>query len=465
MYETYDEKLYGLLKMIVDFKRTTHKAPTKDDVVAKRPLLISESEFHLPWAELEQNGWTRERPDGSLESTEDGREALRRWQEAQIQIGEKSKDLARYLLYQDPDSKGIEYKALPKGLVHHQFIRELDDYGLLEVAASDENIYSKIALNGAGRRVVKASFRLSSVPESSTEVRVVKERLEKAIADLGVLRSNLEEDIQAIIDARANVHLYNLRQKFEKQLSNMITAHGIPQPVFQRVTYYDPRYPSGHVTHEEGIQLFFKDRGFQVKNADELKAWMQEQTDNGTAHFTVVVFAHDVVPITVAEYPSSNCLIRHYLDAGGRVVWHGDIPFWRYAYSDGENVYSAEWGKQGPENILGILADAETVHWQSGLETITEEGKRWGLAIPAHADRPVSADTVDTILSTNQYGEASCWHKNFNPMYPYSGFVRHRAVTRPGGCDGHNKLVNAEFFRLAMAFWPPIRQETKVTYY
>lgn len=250
MYETHEEKLYGLLKMIVDLERTTNKAPPKGDLVAKRPLLISESEFHLLWAELEQNGWTREQSDGNLESTEDGREALRRWQEGQIQIGEKSKDLARYLLYQDPDSEGIEYEALPQGLAYHQFVRELDDYGLLEVTASDENEYSKIALNGAGRRVVKASFRLSSVPESLTEIRVVKERFEKAIADLNVLRKNLEEDIQAIIDARADVHLHNLQQEFEKQLSSIITAHSIPQPLFQRVIYYDPRYPSSHVTHE-----------------------------------------------------------------------------------------------------------------------------------------------------------------------------------------------------------------------
>ena len=76
MYETHDEKLYGLLRMIVDLERTTNKAPVKDDVVAKRPLLISESEFHLLWAGLKQNGWTRGQSDGDLESTEEGREAL-----------------------------------------------------------------------------------------------------------------------------------------------------------------------------------------------------------------------------------------------------------------------------------------------------------------------------------------------------------------------------------------------------
>src|SRR5207253_7640647 len=83
--------------------------------------------------------------------------------------------------------------------------------------------------------------------------------------------------------------------------------------------------------------------GFQILNADQLKDWMTARIERGAAG-SVCVFAQDIAPDTVAETPTGECTIRRYLNAGGRIVWVGDVPFFYQGKLGRERI---NWGCDG----------------------------------------------------------------------------------------------------------------------
>ena len=248
-----------------------------------------------------------------------------------------------------------------------------------------------------------------------------------------------------------------------------------------KVVYYDPDYPGSWVQGENAREArdYFARRFFVEKNAQELSSWVREALTSGLAHRSVIVFAHDVVPDTVAEVQNDTCLIRRYLDAGGRVVWRGDIPFWYRGRATGarDNWNHADKFECGPWRILGVYyanysirwhppETGEQLIWDGGVSPeITPAGRDIGLRYPSEGMgmRPVPCGDIDlvyvlvpqrgfSVLDENVHGRdgdfALCWKKNFNEMYPHSGFMQYV----PGDFVGRE--VNDDFFRFAVSGWP-----------
>lgn len=79
--------------------------------------------------------------------------------------------------------------------------------------------------------------------------------------------------------------------------------------------------------------------GYEILDADQLKTWMDARIADGVT--SVVVLCKDVAPETVAETNTADCTIRKYLDAGGKIVFYGDIPF----YNQGNpGAVETNWG-------------------------------------------------------------------------------------------------------------------------
>ena len=76
--------------------------------------------------------------------------------------------------------------------------------------------------------------------------------------------------------------------------------------------------------------------GYRVIDGAELKSWMDGHIADG--ELSVVVMCRDIVPDTVAETQDTNCTIRRYLDAGGKVVWYSDWPFY-YRGTTGTTIF------------------------------------------------------------------------------------------------------------------------------
>jgi regulation of enolase protein 1 (concanavalin A-like superfamily) len=134
---------------------------------------------------------------------------------------------------------------------------------------------------------------------------------------------------------------------------------------------------------------------------------------------SVVVMCRDVVPDTVAETQDANCTIRRYLDAGGKVVWYSDWPFY-YRGTTGTT-----WGSNGAVQVLGFNASTGP-NDQNQQVTITPLGRKWGLTTPWNSTRPTSLTVTPNleVLATDNNGNAAGWVKHYVPGDTFRGFVR-----------------------------------------
>jgi len=137
---------------------------------------------------------------------------------------------------------------------------------------------------------------------------------------------------------------------------------------------------------------------------------------------SVVVFCKDVVPDTVGETMTAECTIRRYLDAGGKVIWYSDWPFYYVGHADGA---MDTWGGAGATGVLGFNASSGPNDNNEEV-VFTDAGIEWGLTQTWTSQRPTSPTITDnlTALATVSSGSAAAWAKHFVPGDRYRGFVR-----------------------------------------
>lgn len=188
--------------------------------------------------------------------------------------------------------------------------------------------------------------------------------------------------------------------------------------------YYDQTYASawidqnvGEVIRDEALAV-----GYESLNASQLKVWMDNRIADGEA--SALIVCQDVFPDTVIESMSSDCTLRKYLDAGGKIVFYGEIPFFRQANADGGTEL---WQWAGAVNVLGIPETRQTFGTDTTVQH-TLEGENWGLARPWRSNRytPFEPDMLDdiTVLAYDGEGNIAGWVKHFVPGDTTRGFVR-----------------------------------------
>jgi hypothetical protein len=140
---------------------------------------------------------------------------------------------------------------------------------------------------------------------------------------------------------------------------------------------------------------------------------------------SVVVFAKDVAPDTVVESMTAQCTLRQYLDAGGKVVWYGDVPLYYQGHADGTRT---DWGVSGSIAILGFNAAGGP--WSTELPvTFTTQGEQWGLTEVWASRRPALPAGL-TVLAEDPSSYAAAWVKHYVAQDAFRGFVR--TSDRPG---------------------------------
>ncbi len=193
-----------------------------------------------------------------------------------------------------------------------------------------------------------------------------------------------------------------------------LPSYAEPNFTWDRAAYTDARYPA---MGGRFMRNAFEFAGYKILDADQLKMWMDARIADGMP--SVVVFCHDTAPDTVVESASSTCTLRRYLDAGGKIVWYGEIPMYYQGHSDGTRT---DWGSNGSINILGF--DAAGAPWNSEDEVVfTADGLAWGLTETWRSVRPTSPSGLRVLArDANRY--ASAWVKHYVPGDTYRGFVR-----------------------------------------
>jgi regulation of enolase protein 1 (concanavalin A-like superfamily) len=196
----------------------------------------------------------------------------------------------------------------------------------------------------------------------------------------------------------------------------LTTGQSLGSP-YDRVAYYDATYGTAWAGDGGPVRDALQQAGFKVVNAAELKVWMDARIAD--KKLSVVVMCRDVVPDTVAETQNANCTIRRYLDAGGKVVWYSDWPFY-YRGTTGTT-----WGSNGAVQVLGFNASTGP-NDQNQQVTITPLGRKWGLTTPWNSTRPTSPTVTPNldVLATDNNGNAAGWVKHYLPGDTFRGFVR-----------------------------------------
>jgi hypothetical protein len=166
--------------------------------------------------------------------------------------------------------------------------------------------------------------------------------------------------------------------------------------------YHDPKLQSIWINkskkYPEKITRAFSNKGARVLDATSLKAFILNALDNCTAHQKLVVFSQDVAPYTIVESNSLDNTLRQYLDAGGSVLWIGDIPLYYKGEADKEEpTRIADFG--APTEILGIIPVYST---PKTSVSFTFQGRRIGLRTKWSGMRPVVRDKGILALATSE---------------------------------------------------------------
>ncbi len=226
---------------------------------------------------------------------------------------------------------------------------------------------------------------------------------------------------------------------WQQSVAALYGPAGTGTPMQEKVIYYDVRHDLAGVSGIDALVHFFRLRGFTVKNADELKAWMDERII-GAADGTVCILAMGAVPDVICEGRTSPTLKR-YLEAGGRAVWIGDVPLFYLSHTD-RLLSDCGWGAE----VIGYQ-DGPWNSRKPGM--ITDAGRQWGVERPDDsAARPVTASSVTIAFSEQPETRlVGSYFINYNRSFPYSGFIRYFGAS---GYHGEDASFNHDLYRVAL---------------
>jgi hypothetical protein len=206
-------------------------------------------------------------------------------------------------------------------------------------------------------------------------------------------------------------------------------VRALPQaPLADRVVYFDLRYSSAWGRALARLAEQLERKGFALVDADQLAAWMQARALAG-APGSVCVMALDTLPDTVFDSPRPECLPRRYLEAGGRIVWGGQLLFLERGFPDGDRRWVDATG--GPRRAMPVTrTDVPEA------AALTDEGRAFGLSRLAPTGYQVAAvNEVTTVLARVGRFYAASWLKTFDPRFPGSGLLRLRSDHLDGTSD------------------------------
>ena len=162
-----------------------------------------------------------------------------------------------------------------------------------------------------------------------------------------------------------------------------------------KATYFDENYNTSWISPSIATKItsFLVKYDFSVLDAKQLRDFMikfiEKEKDSA-----VIVFSMDKAPDTVLDHNDANSLIRQFLDAGGRIVWIGDIPFWHIGKALNwlaieKNQKKAELYYQTTAHmaVLGVNPVIRTA--SAGTVKITRKGKNFGLRYTWSGARPI----------------------------------------------------------------------------
>jgi eukaryotic-like serine/threonine-protein kinase len=202
------------------------------------------------------------------------------------------------------------------------------------------------------------------------------------------------------------------------EAGTVIAVHQVSPVVPALAVFYDSTLtekaatPGGRLAFE-----YFRELGYSALDSDSLGRFFASRIRDQIP--SVVVFAMDVLPKTVAPTLADTVLLRRYLNAGGKIV-NFSVPLGAVVRDSSGAVMGDE--PKRIEQLLGV--PAATIDYDEGRATPTAEGKVWGIGEAFRGDYPIATAAVTTPLSVNSSGQATAWVRSYQPNRPGSGYIQ-----------------------------------------
>jgi PQQ-like domain len=197
----------------------------------------------------------------------------------------------------------------------------------------------------------------------------------------------------------------------------------------KRAVFWDAEYVKavtfrGH----EALRDYLKANDYEVVNAQSLATFLNERLSDRAP--SVIVFAIDYLPQSVAPEGNGQSLLRKYLDAGGKFGWVGMPPLlWTADLQTGQRDIK-KIDRDAVERLLGV--SHKRGNFDANTARATAEGIKWGLAGWWLSSWSAEPGTVTTVLAEDEQGLAAAWVRRFGGPEG-TGFIRIPIVETSGG--------------------------------
>ncbi len=158
------------------------------------------------------------------------------------------------------------------------------------------------------------------------------------------------------------------------------------------------------------IRDYFTSSGYELMDAKKLEDFIKEQISFKTP--SVIVFADNKVPTTIANEKNENALIRKYLNANGKVVFFAPNPL-MYVRNDTVPGGLTAIDYSIPEKVFGMKFIPGRFVNSFSPSFPTEEGRQLGLRNFWTSYYATDPGEVTTVLAKDEFGMAASWIKNY----------------------------------------------------
>lgn len=221
---------------------------------------------------------------------------------------------------------------------------------------------------------------------------------------------------------------------------------GAAQPL-HRAVFWDSAYATrSWMPLHEAVRKHLAARDYEVLDAAALAEFLGARIADHEP--SVVVFAMDHLPESVAPTASDTVLFRRYLDTGGKAVWIGVPPMVWPRRTDGVDFDDLD--RDAGQRLLGV--DFGPGNFDHYGARPTPAGRRWGLAGWWLARWGAAPGSVSEVLAYDDQGNASSWVKRYGGA-PGTGFVR-LFGGRNGRADDTGRAVDLRALRIAAEYFP-----------
>jgi eukaryotic-like serine/threonine-protein kinase len=202
------------------------------------------------------------------------------------------------------------------------------------------------------------------------------------------------------------------------EAGTILAIEEVSRRIPQMAVFYDstlggqPAAPGGRLALEYFTQL-----GYTTLDGGSLAQFFRNRIEDDVP--SVVVFASDVLPSTVAPVLADTVLLTRYLKAGGKIVSFG-FPLGTVVRDSAGSVLGDDPKRM--QQLLGI--PSATLDYDEDLSTPTEAGLRWGVSARLRGDYPIDRNDVSEALAINAAGKATAWVRNYRRNRPGSGYVQ-----------------------------------------